>query len=97
MPQEQFEVTVTKLDGKIDRLTDTIESIRFAQTDMYEKVTNIDKAIYNPDEGLYARLKEQESDLEDLKEFKANITKFLWIITSGMTGILIKFGFDLSG
>ncbi|MAO20507.1 MAG: hypothetical protein CMJ25_07130 [Phycisphaerae bacterium] len=97
MPQEQFEVTVTKLDGKIDRLTDTIESIRFAQTDMYEKVTNIEKAIYNPDEGLYARLKEQESDLEDLKEFKANITKFLWIITSGMTGILIKFGFDLSG
>jgi hypothetical protein len=95
--QEQFEVTVTKLDGKIDRLTDTIESIRFAQTDMYEKVTNIEKAIYNPDEGLYARLKEQESDLEDLKEFKANITKFLWIITSGMTGILIKFGFDLSG
>lgn len=97
MQQEQFEVTVTKLDGKIDRLTDTIESIRFAQTDMYEKVTNIEKAIYNPDEGLYARLKEQESDLEDLKEFKANITKFLWIITSGMTGILIKFGFDLSG
>ncbi len=97
MQQEQFEVTVTKLDGKIDRITDTIESIRFAQTDMYEKVTNIEKAIYNPDEGLYARLKEQESDLEDLKEFKANITKFLWIITSGMTGILIKFGFDLSG
>ena len=97
MPQEQFEVTVTKLDGKIDRLTDTIESIKFAQTDMYEKVTNIEKAIYNPDEGLYARLKEQESDLEDLKEFKANITKFLWIITSGMTGILIKLGFDLSG
>ena len=97
MPQEQFEVTVTKLDGKIDRLTDTIESIKFAQTDMYEKVTNIEKAIYNPDEGLYARLQEQESDLEDLKEFKANITKFLWIITSGMTGILIKFGFDLSG
>jgi len=95
--QGQFEVTVTKLDGKIDRLTDTIESIKFAQTDMYEKVTNIEKAIYNPDEGLYARLKEQESDLEDLKEFKANITKFLWIITSGMTGILIKFGFDLSG
>ena len=97
MQQEQFEVTVTKLDGKIDRITDTIESIRFAQTDMYEKVTNIEKAIYNPDEGLYARLKEQESDLEDLKEFKANITKFLWIITSGMTGILIKFGVDLSG
>lgn len=97
MQQEQFEVTVTKLDGKIDRLTDTIESIKFAQTDMYEKVTNIEKAIYNPDEGLYARLKQQESELDDLKEFKANITKFLWIITSGMTGILIKFGFDLSG
>ena len=80
MPQEQFEVTVTKLDGKIDRLTDTIESIRFAQTDMYEKVTNIEKAIYNPDEGLYARLKEQESDLEDLKELKQTLQSFFGLL-----------------
>ena len=94
MTQEQFEVTVTKLGGKIDRLTDATESIKISQTDMHEKIINIEKAIYNPDEGLYARLKEQESDL---KIFKSSITKFLWIITSGMTGILIKFGFDLSG
>jgi len=97
MTQEQFEVTVTKLGGKIDRLTDAIKSIKTSQTDMHEKIINIEKAIYNPDEGLYARLKVQESDLEDLKIFKSSITKFLWIITSGMTGILIKFGFDLSG
>jgi hypothetical protein len=97
MAQEEFGVTVTKLDGKLDRLTDTTESIKFTQTGMYQKITNIERAIYNPDEGLYARLKEQESDLEDLKIFKSSITKFLWIITSGMTGILIKFGFDMSG
>jgi hypothetical protein len=97
MTQEQFEVTVAKLGGKIDRLTDAIKSIKTSQTDMHEKIINIEKAIYNPDEGLYARLKVQESDLEDLKIFKSSITKFLWIITSGMTGILIKFGFDLSG
>ena len=84
MTQEQFEVTVTKLGGKIDRLTDATESIKISQTDMHEKIINIEKAIYNPDEGLYARLKEQESDLEDLKIFKSSITKFLWIITSGM-------------
>jgi DNA-directed RNA polymerase len=95
--QEQFEVTVTKLDGKIDRLTDSVEAIKDTQMEMNEKVTNIEKAIYNPDEGLYARIKQQEAEIVDLKEFKANITKFLWIITSGMTGILIKFAFDLAG
>lgn len=97
MTQEQFEVTVTKLDGKIDRLTDSVEAIKDTQMEMNEKVTNIEKAIYNPDEGLYARIKQQEAEIVDLKEFKANITKFLWIITSGMTGILIKFAFDLAG
>ena len=97
MTQEQFEVTVAKLDGKIDRLTDSVEAIRDIQLETNEKVTNIEKAIYNPDEGLYARIKQQEAEIADLKEFKASITKFLWLITSGMMGILIKFAFDLAG
>ena len=95
MTQEQFEVTVTKLDNKIDRLTDSVEAIKETQIEINNKMSDFGKAIYNPDEGLYARVKLQEAEITDLKEFKKNITKFLWIVTSAITGIIIKFGFDL--
>jgi len=97
MVQEQFEVTVAKLEGKIDRITDSVEAIKETQLEMNEKMSDIRRAIYNPDEGLYARVRYQEAEIEDLKDFKANITKFLWVVTSAITGILIKIGFDLVG
>ena len=97
MVQEQFEVTVAKLEGKIDRITDAVEAIKETQLEMNDKMSDIRRAIYNPDEGLYARVRYQEAEIEDLKDFKANITKFLWVVTSAITGILIKIGFDLVG
>jgi hypothetical protein len=96
MTQEQFEVTVVRLDSKMDRMADSVETIKNTQVEMNEKLTNLGKAIYNPDEGLYARIKNQEAEIEDLKVFQSNITKFLWLVTSAITGILIKFGFDLA-
>jgi len=97
MVQEQFEVTVAKLEGKIDRITDSVEAIKETQLEMNDKMSDIRRAIYNPDEGLYARVRYQEAEIEDLKDFKSNITKFLWVVTSAITGILIKIGFDLVG
>ena len=97
MVQEKFEVTVAKLEGKIDRITDSVEAIKETQLEMNEKMSDIRRAIYNPDEGLYARVRYQEAEIEDLKDFKASITKFLWVVTSAITGILIKIGFDLVG
>lgn len=96
MTQEQFEVTVVKLDAKMDRISDSVDAIRSTQTEMNEKLTNFGKAIYNPDEGIYARIKDQEAEITDLKVFQSNITRFLWIVMTAITGILIKFGFDLA-
>ena len=96
MTQEQFEVTVVRLDAKMDRISDSVDAIRSTQAEMNEKLTNFGKAIYNPDEGIYARIKDQEAEIADLKVFQSNITRFLWIVTTAITGILIKFGFDLA-
>jgi predicted nucleic acid-binding Zn-ribbon protein len=97
MTTDDIEINIMKLDGKLDRVTDSIETIKDSQVDMNQKIGNIEKAIYNPDEGLYARIKEQEAEIQDLMQFKSSVTKFLWIVTSAIMGILIKFGFDLSG
>lgn len=97
MTTDDIEINIMKLDGKLDRVTDSIETIKDSQVDMNQKIGNIEKAIYNPDEGLYARIKEQEAEIQDLIQFKSGVTKFLWIVTSAIMGILIKFGFDLSG
>jgi predicted nucleic acid-binding Zn-ribbon protein len=97
MTTDDIEINIMKLDSKLDRVTDSIETIKDSQVDMNQKIGNIEKAIYNPDEGLYARIKEQEAEIQDLMQFKSSVTKFLWIVTSAIMGILIKFGFDLSG
>jgi len=97
MTTDDIEINIMKLDSKLDRVTDSIETIKDSQLDMNQKIGNIEKAIYNPDEGLYARIKEQEAEIQDLIQFKSSVTKFLWIVTSDIMGILIKFGFDLSG
>ncbi len=97
MTTDDIEINIMKLDSKLDRVTDSIETIKDSQVDMNQKIGNIEKAIYNPDEGLYARIKEQEAEIQDLIQFKSSVTKFLWIVTSAIMGILIKFGFDLSG
>ena len=97
MTTDDIKINIMKLDGKLDRVTDSIETIKDSQVDMNQKIGNIEKAIYNPDEGLYARIKEQEAEIQDLIQFKSSVTKFLWIVPSAIMGILIKFGFDLSG
>ena len=41
MTQEQFEVTVVKLDAKMDRISDSVDAIRSTQTEMNEKLKDI--------------------------------------------------------
>ena len=82
MTQEQFEVTVAKLDGKIDRLTDSVEAVRDIQLETNEKVTNIEKAIYNPDEGLYARLRA-------LEQWQDSQSKIQWFVLTSIFGLIM--------
>lgn len=57
-----------------------IERIAERQSEMNENLKKIKEAIYNPDEGLYARIKALES-------WKESSQRFIWLIASTVAAL----------
>jgi len=78
----QIAVALAELASKIQMLLDK-------QEELAENVTKIKEAVYDPDRGLYARLKDLEMRLVVVEAWKGNNAKLLWIIiTLGMGGVV---------
>ena len=70
-----------KLDGKMGRLMDAIETVKDRQEGMADDISKIKEAVYNPDEGLYARVRMLES-------WKQTHSKLMWILVSSTVGLV---------
>ena len=57
---------IVELNGKIERLMDSIESMK--------------EAVYNPDQGIYARLRE-------LENWKSSSSKVIWMLVASIVGL----------
>ncbi len=71
---------IIDLNRKLDKLCSDIEVVRDRQEEMVEDVGKIKEAVYNPDEGLYARIRALES-------WKSTSTKLLWTLFTAMIGL----------
>jgi len=52
-------------------------------SEMIEDVKKIKEAIYNPDQGLYARLR-------DLEQWQASVSRVIWTVGLAVTGLVIN-------
>jgi len=75
---------VLELTRKLDRLCNSIDSMKERQDEMVENVAKIKEAVYNPDEGLYARIRALES-------WKATSSKMLWTLFTALIGLSSAF------
>jgi len=80
--ESQIIIAITELANKIETLIDK-------QEELAENITKIKEAVYNPDEGIYARLNKLDIRLLTLEAWKSNNTKLMWIVVSISTGLLI--------
>ena len=81
MPLECDDASVLiDLNAKMERLMLGIDSVKDKQDTMADDISKIKEAVYNPDEGLYARLRE-------LEVWKKNATKLLLIITTALRSL----------
>ena len=71
---------VIELSRKIDKLCITIETVKDRQDEMLENVAKIKEAVYNPDEGLYARIRALES-------WKDTSSKIIWTLFTAVIGL----------
>jgi hypothetical protein len=61
---------IQELRGDLQRMTDK-------QTEMFNDIKQIKEAVYNPDSGLYARLR-------SLEQWKETYSKVTWLMTSAL-------------
>ena len=80
MPQD-VNTALSQLDGKMDVLAMKIDELKEKQEDMAEDISKVKDAVYHPDEGLYARLRELEG-------WQKTSVKFTWMLVSSTLGIL---------
>ena len=74
-------VEFTELKGQLQRIEDAIMTIKEKNEEMADDITKIKEAIYNPDQGIYSRLKELEA-------WKASMSRVLWLLATGALGSL---------
>ena len=60
MEDSAKEICLTVMDGKLDKLNMKIDELKERQEDMAEDISKVREAVYHPDEGLYARIRELE-------------------------------------
>ena len=78
MPESS--VALAEMSGKFDQIMDKIETVKEKQEEMAEDISKIKEAVYNPDQGLYARLRELES-------WKETHSRLQWIIITSIIAL----------
>jgi hypothetical protein len=81
MEDSAKEICLTVMDGKLDKLSMKIDELKERQEDMAEDISKVREAVYHPDEGLYARIRELEG-------WKDTSSKVMWMLISSMIGVI---------
>ncbi len=69
-------------DAIVD-LAHQIQRMADKQDEMLDDVKEIKEAIYNPEQGLYARVR-------DLEQWQQGVAKFIWTVGLAVTGLIIQ-------
>jgi hypothetical protein len=80
MSDTEVKIDIVELGGKIDRMADNIEVVKQRCEEMALSLGSVKKAVYDPDQGLYARIRE-------LEQWKENTSRIIWVITTSVVGL----------
>jgi hypothetical protein len=78
--ETNVKVTFAEIDGKFKQIMNKIDIVKDKQDEMADDIGKIKEAVYNPDSGLYARLRELES-------WKDTSGRLIWIIITTVVGL----------
>tara|TARA_Y100000114_G_C11723338_1_gene309646 strand:+ start:87 stop:356 length:270 start_codon:yes stop_codon:yes gene_type:complete len=73
-----------EIQTKLDRICNGMDVMSNKQEEMSEDVAKIKEAVYNPDQGLYARLRELET-------WKSTSSKMIWTLFTTVVGLVGAF------
>jgi hypothetical protein len=74
---------MSEIKQALMELTVNIKHMDTKQDDMIDDVKSIKEAIYNPETGLYARVR-------DLEQWQENMSRVIWTVGLGFIGLISK-------
>jgi len=75
------EQCMMEISIKLNEMKNDISVMREKQEEMSEDIAKIKEAVYNPDIGLYARIR-------NLETWKSTSTKMMWILFTSFVGVI---------
>ena len=70
-----------RLESQLERMMDGIAVVKDEIEAMAEDISKIKEAVYNPDEGIYARIR-------SLEAWKSTSTRITWIMFTSIFGLV---------
>lgn len=80
--------TLIEIKGQIQHIMDGIEIVKEKQDALGEDISKIKEAVYHPDIGLYARLRELDARLKDVEAYKGLVSKVLWTLIISLVSVV---------
>lgn len=77
-----------ELNSKLERLLNGIDTLGANQERMSDDISKIKEAVYNPDSGLYARLR-------SLEQWKETTSRVQWMMFSSVGMLMVKMFWDV--
>ena len=77
-----------ELNSKLERLLNGIDTLGANQERMSDDISKIKEAVYNPDSGLYARLR-------SLEQWKDTTSRVQWMMFSSVGMLMVKMLWDV--
>ena len=81
---DESKVCMLEMQVKLDKVCNGIDVMQDKQEEMSQDIAKIKEAVYHPDQGLYARLRELES-------WKQTSSRMIWTLFTTVVGLIGAF------
>lgn len=81
--QQKLTVMMIALSSKVETLLDKHEELAI-------NINKIKEAVYNPDSGLYARLRDLDTRILQIESWKTANSRIMWLVGGSVAGLLIQ-------
>ena len=83
--EEQHKLTVMLVE-----MAGKIEILLGKQEELADNISKIKEAVYNPDSGLYARLKQLDTRIQYIESWQNTNSRIMWLVGASVAGLLVK-------
>ena len=81
--QKKLTVMMIELSSKVETLLDKHEELAI-------NINKIKEAVYDPDSGLYARLRDLDTRILQLETWKSINSRMMWVVGGSVVGLLVQ-------